>query len=73
VKLGTYLCTIFGGDYLNNESGIIKARIDSKLYDVLKIILNKLNITQQDFIETRIKEFVIDNINLVVDIKSDKK
>ena len=73
MKLGTYLCTIFGGDYLNNESGIIKARIDSKLYDVLKIILNKLNITQQDFIETRIKEFVIDNINLVVDIKSDKK
>lgn len=58
---------------MNNESGIIKARIDSKLYDVLKIILNKLNITQQDFIETRIKEFVIDNINLVVDIKSDKK
>lgn len=58
---------------MNNESGIIKARIDSKLYDVLKMILNKLNMTQQDFIETRIKEFVIDNINLVVDTKSDKK
>lgn len=58
---------------MNNESGIIKARIDSKLYDVLKMILNKLNMTQQDFIETKIKEFVIDNINLVVDTKSDKK
>lgn len=58
---------------MNNESGIIKARIDSKLYNVLKMILNKLNMTQQDFIETRIKEFVIDNINLVVDTKSDKK
>lgn len=29
--------------------------------------------TQQDLIETKVKEFVIENIKLVVDTKSDKK
>lgn len=58
---------------MNNDSGIIKARIDSNLYEVLKLLLNKLNMTQQDLIETKVKEFVIENIKLVVDTKSDKK
>lgn len=58
---------------MNNESGIIKARLDAKLYNVLRIILINLNMTQQEFLEARVKEFVIDNINLVVDAKSDRK
>lgn len=58
---------------MNNESGIIKGRIDSKLYEVFKLILSKLNITQQDFIDSKVKEFVIENIYLITDIKSDKK
>lgn len=29
--------------------------------------------TQQEFIESKIKEFVLDNINLVAEFKSDKK
>lgn len=29
--------------------------------------------TQQDFLENKIKEFIIENINLVMDSKSDKK
>lgn len=58
---------------MNNDSGIIKARIDSNLYEVLKLLLNKLNITQQDLIETKVKEFIIENIKLVIDTKSDKK
>ncbi|MBO5096458.1 MAG: hypothetical protein J6B98_06255 [Bacilli bacterium] len=62
-----------GGETTNNESGIVKAKIDSKLYDVLKIILAKRNMTQQEVIESSIKNFVIENINLVVDNKSDKK
>lgn len=62
-----------GGEITNNESGIVKAKIDSKLYDVLKIILTKRNMTQQEVIESSIKNFVIENINLVVDNKSDKK
>lgn len=58
---------------MNNESGIIKARIDNKLYEVLKMILSKMNMTQQELIETKIKDFIIENINLVVIDKSDKK
>ena len=66
-------CTLFGGDLLNNDSGTIKARIDANLYEVLKLLLNKLNMTQQDLIESKVKEFVIENIQLVVGAKSDKK
>jgi len=43
---------------------------------VLKLILNKKNMTQQELFDKKIKEFIIENINLVVkldDIKSDKK
>ncbi len=58
---------------MNNDSGTIKGRIDNKLYEVFKMILNKLNMTQQDFIDSKVKEFVIDNISLVTDLKSDKK
>ena len=59
--------------FLNNDSGTIKGRIDNKLYEVFKMILSKLNMTQQDFIDSKVKEFVIDNINLIIDTKSDKK
>lgn len=58
---------------MNNDSGTIKGRIDNKLYEVFKMILSKLNMTQQDFIDSKVKEFVIDNISLVADLKSDKK
>ena len=54
---------------MNNESGIVKAKIDSKLYDVLKIILTKRDMTQKDLVESSIKKFVIENINLLVDDK----
>lgn len=58
---------------MNNETGIIKGKLDIKLYEVLRVILNKLGMTQQELIETKIKEFVIENIHLVIDSKSDKK
>ena len=73
LKIKILLCTLFGGDLLNNDSGTIKARIDANLYEVLKLLLNKLNMTQQDLIESKVKEFVIENIQLVVGAKSDKK
>lgn len=50
----------------NNEVNYIKARVDAKLYNVLKKILEKLNMTQQELIEDIIKEFVIKNVHLVV-------
>ena len=56
----------------NSEVSFIKARIDSNLNIVLKKILDKLNMTQQEFIDKKIKEFVIENVHLIVSEK-DKK
>ena len=56
----------------NSEVSFIKARIDSNLNIVLKKILDKLNMTQQEFIDKKIKEFVIENVHLIVS-ENDKK
>ena len=56
----------------NSELSFIKARIDSNLNIVLKKILDKLNMTQQEFIDKKIKEFVIENVHLIVS-ENDKK
>ena len=56
----------------NSEVSFIKARIDSNLNIVLKKILDKLNMTQQEFTDKKIKEFVIENVHLIVS-ENDKK
>lgn len=55
----------------NNDSCIIKAKISTTLSDVLKQILSKKKMTQQDLLETAIKDFVLNNLNLVLQ-NSDK-
>lgn len=50
----------------NNESATIKGRIDSTLFEVLKQILNKKKMTQQDLIDNLIKDFVLQNLYLMV-------
>lgn len=66
--------TLIGGviNINNSEVSFIKARIDSNLNIVLKKILDKLNMTQQEFIDKKIKEFVIENVHLIVS-ENDKK
>lgn len=60
----------FGGDIINNSDFVfIKGKIDLKLNDAFKKILDKKKITQQEFIELQVKEFVLNNINLLIDIK----
>ncbi len=51
---------------INNESCILKGRIDFTLFEVLKQILNKKKMTQQDLIESFVKEFVLQNLNLII-------
>lgn len=65
---------LIGGviNIINSEVSFIKARIDSNLNIVLKKILDKLNMTQQEFIDKKIKEFVIENVHLIVS-ENDKK
>lgn len=58
---------------MNNDAGTIKGRVEAKIYNAFKVILTKLNLSQQDFIDKVVKDFVLDNINLVLDPKSDKK
>ena len=55
----------------SNDSCIIKGRVDATLFEVLKQILNKKKMTQQDFIENVVKYFVLQNLNLVIP-KDDK-
>lgn len=51
---------------MNNEI-VIKGKIDSSLNDALKKVLDKLNMSQQDFIDNAVKEFVLKNLNLLFD------
>ena len=55
----------------SNDSCIIKGRVDATLFEVLKQILNKKKMTQQDLIENVVKDFVLQNLNLVIP-KDDK-
>lgn len=55
----------------NNDTAIIKGKIDSNLNEAFKRILTKLNMTQQDFVERQVTEFVIKNMNIILN-KDDK-
>lgn len=59
--------------FINNDNTIIKGRLDTKLYEALKKILNTLGITQQEFIEKNTREFVLENINLLLDEEKKNK
>ena len=58
---------------MNNEYSIIKGKIDSKLNDAFKKILNEKNITQQDFIERQVRDFVLNNLNILLSKEADKQ
>ncbi len=64
---------VYGGDFINSNDFIfIKARIENKLNEALKKILDKKKITQQDFLEQRIKEYVLENLNVILDDRDRK-
>ncbi len=50
----------------SNESCVLKGRVDSTLFEVLKQILTKKKMTQQDLIEDAVKDFVLKNLNLII-------
>lgn len=56
--------------FINSDS-VIKGKVDTTLFEVLKQILNKKKMTQQDLIENAVKEFVLQNLNLIIP-KDDK-
>lgn len=58
---------------INNEFSIIKGKIDAKLNDAFKKILSKKNITQQDFIEMQVRDYVLKNLDILLPKEDDKK
>lgn len=51
---------------INNDNSIIKGRIDQTLTEALKVILNQKGMTQQDLIDLKVKEFVLENLHLII-------
>ena len=51
----------------NNDFVFIKAKINSNLSDAFKKALLKLNISTQEFIERQVTEFVVNNLNLILE------
>lgn len=50
---------------------IVKCKISNNLGVALKKILEKKNLTQQDFLEKIVKNYILENITLITEI--DKK
>lgn len=52
---------------------MIRCRLSNNTNELLKIILDKLGITQQDFMESLVKDFVFANSKIIVDrVKKEK-
>mgnify|MGYP005771804853 CR=1 FL=1 len=52
---------------------IIKCKINNNLGTALKTILDKLNLTQQEFLEKQIEQFVLNNLTLILEVDGNKK
>lgn len=52
----------------------MRCRVNKNTNELLKVILDRLKISQQDFLETQIKEYVFNNSDILVGaIKEEKK
>lgn len=58
---------------MNTEYSIIKGKIDTKLNNAFKKILIKINLTQQDFIENQVRDFVLKNLDILLPKEDDIK
>ena len=45
---------------------VIKGKIDNTIFEALKQILNYKKITQQEFIENAVKDFILKNLDLII-------
>lgn len=56
-----------------NNDGIVKGKVDTTLNEAFRKILKALNMSQQDFIDKSVKEFVLSNLNLIMNKGSEDK
>ncbi len=50
----------------NNDNCAIRGRVDVSVFNALKIILAKQNISQQELVEKLINEYVLKNLNYAI-------
>lgn len=58
---------------INNDNTIIKGKVDATLNEAFRKILKAFNMTQQDFIDKMVKEFVINNLSVIMNKGSQDK
>lgn len=56
-----------------NNDNIIKGKVDATLNEALRKILKALNMTQQDFMDKAVKDFVINNLSVIMNKGSQDK
>lgn len=56
-----------------NSEGLVKGKVDTTLNEAFRKILKALNMSQQDFIDKAVKEFVLNNLKLVMNKGSEDK
>lgn len=57
---------------MNNES-LVKGKVDTTLNEAFRKILKELNMSQQDFIDKAVKDFVLNNLKLVMNKGTENK
>lgn len=53
--------------FINNENCFVKGKVDSTLAEALKRILAKKKMSQQDFVEMIVKDYVLQNLNIIIE------
>lgn len=61
----------YGGENNLNNDMIVKCKISNNLGTALKKILEKQELTQQDFLQKIVEKYILEHITLV--LESDKK
>lgn len=57
---------------MNNDS-LVKGKVDATLNEAFRKILKALNMSQQDFIDKSVKDFVLNNLKLVMNKGAENK
>lgn len=57
---------------MNNDC-LVKGKVDATLNEAFRKILKVLNMSQQDFIDKAVKDFVLNNLKLVMNKGTENK
>ena len=52
---------------INNNDYVVKGKINNSLNEAFKKVLTKFNMSQQDFIEKSVTDFVIKNVSVILE------